>query len=581
MDEILKKIVLLFRTNRFEEALERLLELAIDYPTEPTVHNLIGAAFLKLNKLNDAEKYFLKSINLNSNFIDPYLNLGMLYESEKSLKKCTNIYLKALDINPASEKALSNLARIYHINFQYYNALELDLKLLELNSNFPNINNRIGVNYHYIGNHRNAIEFLRKDLEINQKAMQVHSNLVMYMTYCNEFNNDLYYQELKNFSNKLNNQLISKPSFQEIYSWDEPLNVGFVSGDFRDHPVGSLLDSFLASFKTKRFRKFAFSNNKKVTDRTVRLRQNFDEWYDISLSADKDVYELIKHLNIHILIDLSGHTDFNRLPLFSLRPSPIQVSWIGYWASTGLSQMDYFISDNYLTPPNTTEKFSEKIIRMPSTRWCYTPHYDFELSPLPCKENKYITYGCFNSYPKITEEIVYAWSQILKSVKNSKLFLMSKQFADTRIQDNLIQRFRDFGISDGRLIIKGPDTKANYMKCYSKVDIVLDTFPFTGGLTTLESLWMGVPVITLAGNNLVSRQGLSILNNLDLNDWVSYDIDHYVAIAKDKSTDFSNLEQIRFSLREKMVKSKIIDSKKFVKDFVSLLNEILKDKGFL
>ena len=203
---------------------------------------------------------------------------------------------------------------------------------------------------------------------------------------------------------------------------------------------------------------------------------------------------------VHVLLDLSGHTAGNRLLMFGHKPSPVQVSWLGYFATTGLNEMDYLIGDPYVTPPKDDEQFTEEVWRLPETRWCFTPpDIDVEVSAPPAVNHGYVTFGCFNNTTKVNDRVVALWAKVLDAVPNSRLLLKARQLRDQMTRENIIQRFAAHGIDSKRIILEESEDRQKYFAAYNKIDITLDPFPFTGGTTSVESLWMGVPLVTLAG----------------------------------------------------------------------------------
>ena len=277
----------------------------------------------------------------------------------------------------------------------------------------------------------------------------------------------------------------------------------------------------------------------------------------------------------HVLLDLSGHTLGNRLPMFGYKPSPVQVSWLGYFATTGLNEMDYLIGDPCVTPPEDDDHFTEKVWRLPETRWCFTPpNADVEVSVPPAVNNGYVTFGCFNNIAKVNDKVVALWAKVLEAVPNSRLLLKTKQFRDQMARENIIQRFAAHGIDSKRISLEESEDRQKYFAAYNKVDITLDPFPFTGGTTSVESLWMGVPLVTLEGGSLISRQGVGVLMNAGLPDWIAEDEEKYVAKAVLFASDLDKLAILRTGLRSQVLASPLFDAPRFARNFENALLEI-------
>jgi predicted O-linked N-acetylglucosamine transferase (SPINDLY family) len=292
----------------------------------------------------------------------------------------------------------------------------------------------------------------------------------------------------------------------------------------------------------------------------------------LSGKSDEAAARLIHSDSIHVLVDLSGHTAGNRLPIFAWKPAPVQVSWLGYFATTGIAAIDYLIADPWVLPETEEAYFTEKIWRLPETRLCFTsPDVDVEVSLLPALSNGYITFGCFNNLSKMNDDVVALWAKVLGSVPDSRLLLKAKQFVNGLVSKNTIDRFAAHGINSNRLILENPELRDKYLAAYHRVDIALDPFPYPGGTTSVEGLWMGVPVLTLAGERFLSRQGVGILMNVGLPEWIATDADDYVARAVSHAADLQHLSDLRSRLRQLVLASPIFDAPHFARNFEASL----------
>jgi predicted O-linked N-acetylglucosamine transferase (SPINDLY family) len=288
--------------------------------------------------------------------------------------------------------------------------------------------------------------------------------------------------------------------------------------------------------------------------------------------SDEALAKQIHSDRIDILIDLAGHTAHNRLPVFAWKPAPVQVSWLGYFATTGVAAIDYLIADPWTLPPSEEVYFTEKIWRLPETRLCFTvPDVQVAVSPLPAIENDYITFGCFNNLAKMNDAVVSLWARILHALPTSRLFLKSIQIAEASLREEIYARFSAHGIDADRLILEAYGPRADYLAAYQRVDIALDPFPFPGGTTTVESLWMGVPVLTLAGERFLSRQGVGLMMNAGLPNWVATDPDDYLARAMAHASDLKSLATLRAGLRQQVLASPIFDAPRFAQHFAAAL----------
>jgi predicted O-linked N-acetylglucosamine transferase (SPINDLY family) len=275
---------------------------------------------------------------------------------------------------------------------------------------------------------------------------------------------------------------------------------------------------------------------------------------------------------IDILIDLSGHTAYNRLPVFAWKPAPVQVSWLGYFATTGVAAIDYFVADPWTLPESEEINFTEKVWRLPETRLCFTPpDAAVAVSTLPALVNGYVTFGCFNNLSKMNDKVVAVWARVMEAVPGSRLFLKARQLTEASVRQSIAERFAAHGIDEGRLILEDYVPRENYLAAYQRVDLALDPFPYTGGTTTAEALWMAVPVLTLAGERFISRQGVGLLMNAGLSDWVASDPDDYVARALAHASDLPRLSALRGNLRAQVLASPVYDAARFAKHFETAL----------
>jgi Predicted O-linked N-acetylglucosamine transferase, SPINDLY family len=275
---------------------------------------------------------------------------------------------------------------------------------------------------------------------------------------------------------------------------------------------------------------------------------------------------------VHVLIDLSGHTHHNRLPVFAWKPSPVQASWLGYFATTGVAEMNYLLADPYVAPSGEEDSFTETIWRLPESYLCFTaPVYDLDVFPLPALTTGYITFGCFNNLVKMNDAVVALWVRVLQAVPDSRLFLKTKQLNDPKVCNITRQIFTERGISPDRLLMEGSSPRAELLAAYRKVDIALDPFPYPGGTTSVEGLWMGVPVITRRGERFLSHVGETIAHNAGLADWIATDDDEYVAKAVEHTADLERLAALRAGLRQQVLASPVFDAPRFARNFEAVL----------
>jgi len=349
----------------------------------------------------------------------------------------------------------------------------------------------------------------------------------------------------------------------------QPLRIGYVSSDFRHHAVSHFIEPVLAAHDKNKFQLFAYYHHTVVDDMTKRIQSHVSHWRSLVGKSDADIAAMIRADGIDILIDLAGHTATNRLPMFARKPAPMQVTWLGYPNTTGLSTMDYRITDAFADPPGMTDAFhTEKLHRMPETFSCYSAPPDAPaVAPLQAKRTGRVTFGSFNNFAKITEEVITVWSNILKRIPTATLFLKYKNLESVSMTQYIHHQFMTRGVLVAQLRIQGDDAShVEHMARYNAIDIALDPFPYNGTTTTLDALWMGVPVITLAGASHVGRVGVSQMSNLGLQELIAKNQDDYVNIAVELAGNIEKISALRAGMRERMLSSPLMNVQRFTRN---------------
>ncbi len=347
-------------------------------------------------------------------------------------------------------------------------------------------------------------------------------------------------------------------------SAERVLRVGYVSADFRNHAVGYFVAPLLARHDARAVSVYCYSNRAKRDEMTERMRAHAT-WRELHGVSDAEAEQMIRADGIDILVDLSGHTQGNRLPLFARGPAPVQVSFLGYPATTGIAAIDYRLTDAWADPPGTSERYyRERLVRMPHSLWCYRPGEDMpEVTPLPAGRIGRVTFGSMNSVLKLNPRVIGVWARILAAVAGSRLLIATVAAGEAR--QRIAAEFEAHGIDAARLDYADRIETLVYRRLFGDVDIALDPFPCNGGTTTCESLWMGVPVVTLAGAGFRSRAGLSLLTNAGLPELVASDENEYVARAVEIAGDLTALAALRAGLRDKLRGSPLMDIEAYVR----------------
>jgi predicted O-linked N-acetylglucosamine transferase (SPINDLY family) len=351
-----------------------------------------------------------------------------------------------------------------------------------------------------------------------------------------------------------------------------PLRVGFVSGDLRRHPVGYFARRLFDALDPARVAILCFSTAAEADDRTELLKRNATAWHDVVQHDEEALERLVRREEVDVLIDLSGHTGRNRLPLFQKRPAPLAMTWAGWCGTTGAGGIDYLIADGRQVPPHLEWGYSERIARLPDGYIVYDPpDYAPPVVPLPALARGAVTFGCFNNLAKLNGRVIALWAEILRRLPRSRLLLHTRALGDLQAAERVAWQFGLEGIGAAQLELRGEASHPDLLAAYGEVDLALDPFPYSGGLTTCEALWMGVPVLTLPDERFAGRHSLSHLTTVGLTGWIAADPADYVAKALAFAGDLPALAVLRAGLRETVAASPLTDGPRFARNFEALL----------
>ena len=385
------------------------------------------------------------------------------------------------------------------------------------------------------------------------------------------------YMQAKKIGTLLQNQ-VSKPYEHALFNCSEKylsrpskLKIGFVSPDLHNHPVGYFLDNVLQFLDKDHFEWYAFSNRDQDDITRRSLKCSFNSWVDVGFLNNAEVAQRIHEQGIHILIDLAGYTSHGLIGAFAYRPAPVQINWLGWFATTGLKSMDYLLTDAYSTR-GMEAFFTEQLVELPHTRLCMTPPTAEPVTELPAKNNGFITFGCVQNLAKINDQWLQLWGDILRAIPTARLRIQNKQFKQSTQRTLFLKRSQQLGLPIERVQLLPPSERESYLKSLSEIDILLDTYPYTGGTTTAEALWMGVPTLTRVGQTMIARQGGSLLHTAGLDEWITHSDQAYIEQAIVWSQRLDELAQLRKNLRNRVAQSPLFDAQRFARDLESCLN---------
>ncbi|MEW6585451.1 MAG: tetratricopeptide repeat protein [Nitrospirota bacterium] len=556
-----------FHDKKDLEKAAQYYQKAIEHdPRDADAHYNLANVLRELKSIDDALLHYRGALALNPELADAYNNMGSILSERGLFHDAVTCYLNALRLSPNVPDIYSNLGIVFKEQGRLDKAAECFETALKINPSFVEaLNNMAGVLLDR-GDVSGAERCLEKALRIKSLPV-IYSSLLCAMNYSLLHSPQEIYTEHVNYSKLFAEPLLSDiaPHTNELKA-NRRLRIGYISPDFRRHSVAYFIEPILASHDRRQVEVFCYSDVIVPDGVTQRLQRHSDQWRAISGMSDQDVAALIHSDGIDILVDLAGHTERNRMLALARRPAPVQATWIGYPATTGLQTMDYKIVDARTDPPGLTEQFyTEKLIRLPETFLCYRPPEDSpEVGDCPALSAGHVTFGSFNNYPKISPETLSLWIKILKAVPHSRLILKARSLADTKVTEELIAGFVREDIDRARIeFCTWKSSTKDHLDLYNRIDIALDTFPYDGTTTTCEALWMGVPVITLAGIVHASRVGTSLLTTVGMPELVADSEEEYARKAVDLARDTDRLRILRKSLRDMMLRSPLTDAKRF------------------
>ena len=484
---------LLAADGHANEALVALQEATRLLPKDAEAFCNLGAMLTKLERFEEAGEVLKNAIAIDPEFDDSYLQLGFAYASREKFAEAETMFRRAV------------------------------------------ADSRPGDN-------------VQNDMR--------HSSLVFLLSHNPAVQAAELFKEHRDIGSWLEGPLgPARPKFSNERRPERPLKVGIVSGDLKNHAVASFIEPVLAQLRDRKgLELHAYYNNEIEDEATERMRACFAQWHAVKALMDIELVKLVKANAIDILIDLSGHTTFNRLRAFALKPAPIQVSWLGYPGTTGLQAMDYYLADEHFLPPGQFEgSFTEKIVYLPAA-WTFKPFADSPpVSRLPALDAGFVTFGSFNRLGKINPLTVRLWSRLLRETPSSIMILAGIPVDERR--QSLLELFNAEGIVSERVAFFPRSDMGTYLALHNQVDICLDAFPYTGGTTTNHALWMGVPTLTLAGQTPASRQCAANLSHLGLEGFTAEDPDDFVRKGLLWSTEIAALAEVRRGLRERWLKA--------------------------
>ena len=594
----LARAQMLVQTGKHAEALDLLEKLCRKDKRNAEAWFMRGTLLGQSGKFDEAVQCLQRTARLRPNHALCYFNLGNVLTSQGKFAVAAEMFSKALSLGPKKPEILRALARAEINSGRPKRAIPAYRQYLQCRPGDPDVLGNLAACYFHTGELDDAVKTyrlaldVRRDvryldglgaalcqqgrleeaIDVQREAIQFqpdnangYSNLLLSLNYLPDLPAESLYREHCEWSRKRQIKKVDLSQRTVAADPDRRLRIAYVSSDFRKHSVSYFFAPLLQHHNAEFVETWCYATSPQSDETTTRLKGMADHWRDISGFDDSKAIAQIRSDNIDILVDLAGHTAGNRLTIFSAKPAPLQLTWLGYPATTGLPEIDYRLTDMIADPPGQGHFYSEKLFRLPGCFLCYEPfNASPAVAPPPILENGFATFGSFNNLAKINDRVISTWALLLRSVPNSRLLIKNPSLTDRATKEHYLSMLVQHGIYEDRIELLGlaPSTE-EHLDTYKRIDIALDTFPYNGTTTTCEALHMGVPVVTLAGSTHAARVSTSLLSALDLQALIAGRQEDYISIAGELAGDDVRLSEYRETLRSRMAGSPLNNGRAF------------------
>lgn len=561
--------ILLRRQSRYEEAIDLYRGAIGAMPSEPAFRSNMVSALTSSAQFPEALTTAQAAIALQPGYAEGWFNLGMVMSAMGERAHAKRAYRRAVILNPSLGEAYCNLGDLHQANGDFLLAERSYRTAIAVKSELPQPFANLGELLKSTGRVIDAIRLLTDAVARHPNFPLLHSNLILALHYTPLVSPEVIWRAHRRWSD-CHAKSLSPTNHVAIINGDpgRRLRVGYVSPDFCNHPVSRFFEPLLLSHDPSQVETFCYMASSRRDDVTTRLQMRSDHWINVDQMSDAEAAERVRHDQIDILVDLGGHTANSRPLLFARKPAPIQVTWLGYPNTTGLSEIDYRLTDSVADPPGFTEHWhSEVLVRLPQGFLSYQPKTDLPPEDVPpCVVNGFVTFGSFNNIAKMTEQTIELWSKILNRLPSSRILLKGYAFQDDETRVRYFNCFARFGVEPSRVELDRLTlSDDDHFRAYGRMDIALDTMPYNGTTTTCEALWMGVPVITSPGAHHVARVSSSILTHLGLEELIADNPEDYVQRALALADDPHRLTHYRRNLRSLLKCAPLMDHESFAR----------------
>ncbi|MBI5461482.1 MAG: tetratricopeptide repeat protein [Gammaproteobacteria bacterium] len=592
----------LIAAKRFEEARLVYQQICAKARTDADSWFTLGAINGMLRRHGEAAECCSKAVELNPRHHAAWYNLGVALRDMGRLEKSAAALRKTLQLDPQHEGAATSLGHVLATLHRYDEAEEVFRGVLRYrpgNAEFyavygsamqmlgrfeaainayrkaldmrhadaGGIHENMAAALCLQGKYQESLEHFEAALRLEPQSARYYSSLLLTLHYLVDCDNDTLFDRHRNWPGNALRPLDDARMIQRAAARPDKLRIGYVSSDFRKHSVAYFIEPLLRQHDASRFEITGYFSHKDADATTERLKGLAHRWRDVADVEDDRLLGMIADDAIDILVDLNGHTSGNRLTAFARRAAPVQVSFIGYPDTTGMTEMDYRLTDVIADPLGAERLCTERLARLPGCFLCYQPPETApDVAPPPCEKNGFVTFGSFNNLAKINPGVIAAWAKLLREIPDSRLIIKNPSLTDKATRERFHALFADAGIANERIGLFGYiEDDSGHLGAYARMDIALDAFPYNGTTTTCEALWMGVPVVSLRGDRHSARVGASLLAAAGCSEWVAETEDQYLRIARTLVQDQSQLAELRSHLRARIRDSRLCSAAEYAR----------------
>ncbi|HEX4149121.1 MAG TPA: tetratricopeptide repeat protein, partial [Pirellulales bacterium] len=555
--------VALARANQLAEAVATLTEAARLAPLRAEPQNELGIALARLGRMDEAAEALRQATRLRPDYAEAYNNLGNVRVAQGRIEEAIGRYRKAIDFKPNYYQPHAHLGVALARQGRIDESIECLERAIRIEPNSADAHNNLGNALLTAGRLEQSQHVFQAALKLNPNFAPAVSNYLLQLNYDPAIDSPRLADEHRTWAARFQPAAPDSAGHDNTPDPERNLRIGYISADFRRHPVGSFIMPVLTHGDRGRVTTILLADVHVPDAMTKRFQSLAGEWHNTTGMSTGQLAALVRQQRIDILVDLGGHTSGNRLAVFGRKPAPVQVSYIGYPTTTGLSTIDYQVTDAVVDHPGDEQFYSESLVRLPGGFSCYTPLDDApEVNPLPAAGAGHVTFGALHNLAKLNSQVLALWARVIRQVPGSRL-IVARDVLTGGIARLIGDQLMAGGLQSDQFELRH-EFPGGHLALYREIDIALDAFPWSGHTTACEAMWMGVPTVSLVGNRHAGRMVASVFQQIGLENWLAADADAYVAIAQRAAGDLPSLAALRGSLRQRMAASPLCDAGRFV-----------------